>query len=129
MPRPSRTVGNFADVSQVLDAALAAGGARYRLASSGAAIHWRQRAYSLRSLLKKLDAQAKADRPGLAIGTKYDSLILRILEDEPEVVIIEVLQPHGQLEGMDGKPLQTGEATTHDPLLDEALALAKDLGL
>lgn len=91
MPAP-RTLGAFADVKTVLDAALRANGGTYRLRTHGAAIKWRQRAYQYRKLL--LDIAERNDITGLVpASTPYDGLELRI---EGSAVIIAPREPVGE---------------------------------
>lgn len=124
-PSPSQ----FADVAAVLDAAIAAGGATYKLPSKGKAIRWRQRAYSLRTLLLKQDAARKA--PGIAPTSPYDSMFLRLLESDPSVVIIETRQPEGVLTDSFGNIVTPKQRVdlVNDPLQQEADELVRNLSL
>jgi hypothetical protein len=74
----------YADIKQVLDSALSAGGGEYMLSSHGEAVHWRQRVYKFR----KAFAAVYGDSP-------YDLLVFPRLEHDSRTVKIEVRQPAG----------------------------------
>jgi hypothetical protein len=120
-----KTLDQFADVAAVLDAAMACGGALYSCPTNGAAIHWRQRAYTLRAMLRKLNAERTA--PGVGISTKYDHVQIKI---EDTVCRIEMLKPQGVLTDLKGRPIQVGIArnVAQDPMVDEAALLLRELG-
>lgn len=69
----NKRLGMFTDVREVLDAALAGGGGTYTLASHGAAVNWRQRAYQFRKLY--------AESIGLHKMSPYDKLTLKAVPD------------------------------------------------
>jgi hypothetical protein len=114
MTRPSR-LGIYADLQPVLDAALAAGGGSYTLATRGDAVHWRQRAYKFRI--------AYAREHGTP--NRYDALLLRRIppagSPDDNVVTIEVRQATGLF-----TPSVT-RAPQADALTADALAIAKRL--
>lgn len=119
----------FSDVAAVLDAALAAGGGLYKLPTSGKAIRWRQRAYMLRSLLLKIDERMKQGT--VPASTPYDNLVLRIRDDDPLTVRIEIEQPEGILTTLNSTPLELKEKLKliDDPFLDELEDLVARKGL
>ena len=87
----SNSVGMYADVKLVLDAAVAKGGGEYKLVSKSAATKWRQRAYQLRKLMSK-DGE-----------TPYDRLVLTLHSDDPTIVCILTRRPEGEFIGVDGE--------------------------
>lgn len=127
----SKSLASYTDVKAILDACVRAGGGRYRLETAGRATQWRHRANAYRNLLRKQHQVVESIVP----PTPYDHLIFRIYKEDPTVVVIEVNAPTGQLEGFDGKPLDTTVTaevqleSTDDPLLEEALAFAAGLDL
>lgn len=116
-------LAQFSDVAAVLDAALANGGGRYELPTPGKAIKWRQRAYTLRKTLSKLDAQKKLKLLGASPSTPYDQMYLRIEPHDRCVVLIEILKPEGRLTTLEGAPLEAGptpaETLVTQTLVDE----------
>jgi len=82
--KPKR-LGLYADVQEILDAALASGGGEFTLESYGKAVHWRQRAYQFR----KLFAQT------LASKSKYDTLTLPRIPDGSCTVVINIVKQPG----------------------------------
>lgn len=126
MSRVGKTLSQFLDVIPVLDAAIAAGGGRYTLPTSGQAVNWRQRAYTLRSIMRKAD-QARHDKiPGYSPSTPYDGINLSI---DGEAVVIKLLKIQGSLTSLDGVPVETKEIFTadQDPLTNEDQELVKSL--
>ncbi len=123
----TKTLDQFTDVAAVLDAALTTGGGLYTCLSYGSAVHWRQRAYELRSLLRKLNAQKVA--PGQGVSTKYDSITINISKNSP-VARIELLRPKGVFTDLNGNVIDVGLAKNlaQDPMYDEAEALLRELG-
>ena len=80
-PRSNR-LGMYADVREILDAALRHNGGEYECADYGAAVHWRQRAYQFRKLY--------AETLGLMKESPYDGLLLRRVLEGDNVVRIEL---------------------------------------
>ena len=80
-------LGVYADVRQVLDAALASGGGKLQCATHGEAVHWRQRAYRFRKLY--------AEQLGPKGMSEYDVLVLPILQPDSGEVVIQIRQPAG----------------------------------
>lgn len=124
----TKTLARFTDVAQVLDAALQSGGARYVLSRRGEAVKFRHRCYAYRAALARLDAERKANMPGTAPSTRFDTLVIRIGAKgttEEATLLIEFNQPKGQLLGLDGKPLTpvNRPSDAEDPLLAEAQRL------
>ena len=79
-------LGMYADIRQVLDAALTSGGGNFVCENYGAAVHWRQRAYKFRKLYAET-------YPGKE--SPYDVLILRRVADNDATIRIEVRQSSG----------------------------------
>jgi hypothetical protein len=111
--RAALRLGMFADVKEILDAALAANGGTYNLPTPGAAVHWRHRAYTFR---KKFAESLPANTL-----SPYDRLTLPRLEKGQTEVHIVVREAAGTF-----TPNETA-APPSDDLLDEALALAEKL--
>lgn len=111
----SNRLGMYADIREVLDGALAAGGGTFTCASHGAAVHWRQRAYRFRKLY--------AETLGPTRMSPYDVLVLpRLAHDSCEVMIV-IRQTAGVF-----TPANDGLApTSNDELLEEAMALRRRL--
>lgn len=116
--------GAYADVSEVLDAAQAAGGAVYSLETEKAAFVWRARAYKLRKLLLDLKARELEGIPGIAPSTPYDRMVLTL--DGCDVVI-KFSRSFGKLKSLDGVPLDPTPKAREDRLMEEALAFASTL--
>lgn len=112
MPLSSNTA-SFAHIGPVLDAALAAGGGRYRLATKSQAIRWRAEAYHYRKLLEK-EARARLIIPGLPVRTPYDTMLLTI---EGSTVVIGRQAPKGVLTDTEDQPLPL--AKPRDPAVEE----------
>ena len=110
------TLSTYADVRAVLDAALANGGGRYKLATKAEATRWRFRAYRFRKLLRE-----ETDT-----YTPYDNMLLRV--DGP-VVFIQTQQITGVLTDLEGKPVEVKEKhpLEYDDLLSEALDFSEKL--
>lgn len=113
-PRPNR-LGMYADVREVLDAALASGGGSYALATDGAAIHWRQRAYRFRKMFAE----------GLPPHelSPYDALMMPKIVEGSATVVIKMQAPRGTFV----PNFAPADIPATDDLLDEALALAEKL--
>lgn len=108
--QPNR-LGLYADVRQILDAALAAGGGTFTLPTHGAAVHWRQRAYKFRKLFAETVATSRM--------SDYDRLTMPRIPPDSSTVIIRIRQVPGVFQ-------PTGEATpieTGDELFDLATKL------
>lgn len=111
----SNRLGMYADVRQVLDAALAAGGGTFSCESHGAAVHWRQRAYRFRKLY--------AETLGPRAMSPYDVLVLPRLPDDGCEVSIVIRQTAGVF-----TPAHGGQApTSNDELLEAAEELSRKL--
>lgn len=118
-----KSPAQFVDVKAILDAI--PDGGRYRLPTPGSALHWRQRAYQLREMLRQVDAASMANVQGYVPQTIYDAFILRIDKDDPCVVVIETRQAKGELTDLEGNLIRP--ATFADPLLEEAHELVGKL--
>lgn len=121
----SRSANSYLDCRLVLDAAIAAGGGRYELASPGKALHWRQRAYTFRRILRD-NAVAATIIPGLSPSTPYDHI--ELIADGP-VVIIRLVAPKGILTDALGNPIDLKPTAPSEDELDlEAQRLLADRG-
>lgn len=103
--RPNR-LGMYADVQQILDAALASEGGEYTLSTYGKAVHWRQRAYKFRKLYAEVH-HAKSISP-------YDSLMMPRVEEGSSTVHIIMRQ-------LDGEFKPNKEPTEQAPIGDDDL--------
>ena len=111
-------LGVYADVRQVLDAALVAGGGKLECPSHGSAVHWRQRAYRFRKLY--------AETLGPKAMSEYDVLVLPRLAPDSATVTILVRQPVGIFTPTNEVGLAP---TTNDDLLEAAEELRRKLGV
>lgn len=114
-PRPNR-LGMYADVKEILDAALQSQGGEYTLADYGKAVHWRQRAYRFR----KLFAESLPSRE----LSPYDRLTIPRIAEGSGTVIIAMQNVTGQFTPNAAPSVTEPPA---DDLLDEALALSERL--
>lgn len=112
--RPNR-LGMYADVREILDEALRSNGGELTLATHGAAVHWRHRAYRFRKLYADTVA---ADSP-------YDRLTFLKIPEDSSTVVIRVIQTTGTFVPAQA-PAPTAEDESDD-LLKAALDLSKDL--
>lgn len=85
--KPSNRLGMYADVRQILDAALAAGGGSYECGTHGQAVHWRQRAYKFRKLY--------AEILGVGQQSEYDMLVMPRVEANSATVEIHIRKQVG----------------------------------
>lgn len=129
MPLPKFS-SRYPDVREVLDYALAQGGARYTLSSPGQAKHWRARAYAFRKVL-----WGEINASGGSSPTPYDAVKITI-QDSTCVIHIETASGRGKLEPLQRGELQAPAENPPDPdpffsplLEKEAEDLAKRLGL
>lgn len=130
----TQNIHMYIDVAQVLDSALAAGGAVYELEDRKAAVRWRFRAYYYRTLLMK--EQAKLLPEGATPRTPYDHMVVNL---EGNSCRIEVIKPVGKLKSLAGDPLdfvappapavEPPVADTNDPLLAAAKRMVGNLPL
>jgi len=123
----SRNLGQYEDIRQVLDMALANGGGRYVLDSEKATFRWRQRAYMYRKLLRE-DLEARRDSLGFSTVTPYDHLLLTL---SGTAVILTISAPTGKFETLAGDIIDTTTAPPSrepDDLELEAMKLINDLG-
>lgn len=113
----SNRLGIYADVRQVLDAALASGGGTFQCATHGEAVHWRQRAYRFRKLY--------AETLGPKGMSPYDVLVLPRLAPDSGEVVIEIRQLGGTFTPANEVGLAP---TSNDELMEAAQELARKLG-
>lgn len=114
--RPNR-LGLYADVQQILDAALASNGGTYQCETYGQAVHWRQRAYQFRKLF--------ADLHGAKQASAYDRLTLPRIHEGETCVHILVRKQVGTFTPNEAPTEQL--PPVDDDLLAEAEALAARL--
>ena len=115
-PRSNR-LGMYDDVRQILNATLGAGGGSYECGTHGQAIHWRQRAYRFRKLY--------AETLGLTKESPYDKIVIPRVPLDSSTCILQLRKQVGTF-------TPSGESTPFfddDPLLEEAEAIAKRLGV
>jgi len=122
----TKSLGAYADIRPVLDAAIARRGGHYILPTAQAAIRWAQRAYYYRTLLRE-QSRLRLGIEGIEPTTPYDEIKLR---REDNIVYIEFYTPIGTFIGPDGNAVDVkGEAleAQDDLLSQEAEAFAKGL--
>lgn len=123
MPSPSQIATQYADVKQLLDQCLEHGGGAFTAKSPGAAVHFRQRAYTFRKKFR--EAMDPAASP-------YDRLTIRKLAKGSVRVEIEVIKLEGVFEPASGEPVRVDPApqiSEDDELMQAALALKEKLEL
>ena len=115
----SKNLGAYSDIIGVLAAAIAAGGATFRLKTHGKARHWAQRAYYLRRLLHEKQGYSE-----------YDGMKLTIKEAQ---VTIEFDVIEGVLKDKEGKVIEATaqriEAKISEEDYEMMEGVRKDLGL
>jgi len=111
---------SFADVKEVIDFAIANGGARYTLPSGGKATHWRQRFYYVRKIMRRENAEGNVG----PIVTPYDNVILTVDPLDAATVVITINTAKGTLATLDGT---VPKVAAIDPLEAEAKALRDSL--
>lgn len=116
-PRSNR-LGMYQDVRTILDAALANGGGTYACETHGQAIHWRQRVYRFRKLY--------AETVGLTRESEYDCIVIPRVPPESSTCYLQLRKQVGIF-------MPSNESADiifdEDPLLEEAEAIARRLGL
>lgn len=121
MPSPQQLSAQYADIKALLDQCLASGGGSYLAPSAGAAVHFRQRAYTFRKQYREAISPA---------ASPYDRLTLRKVPKGARKVDIEVIKLDGTFTPADGEPVTLApQIEDDDPLLREALALRERLDL
>lgn len=122
----SRNLGQYNDVKEVLDYAVANSGGRYIMADRKTAIRWRQRAYMFRKLLRE-DMEVRRATLGFTVTTPYDDLLIT-LQDNIAVLTISKMQ--GRFERLDGTAPADPNAVleSDDELEDIAAKLIKEIG-
>lgn len=121
----SRALGQYLDVREILSAAVANGGARFRLSEPRHAIRWRARAYNYRTLLREA---MQREQPELPPITEFDQLKLTIAPDDPCVVRIDIEKQEGILTDLAGKKIEAPTRITSE-LQQVADQLARELGV
>lgn len=124
----SKELSNYSDIRAILDAAVAAGGARFTVASPGKATWWRQRANMFRVLFRR-EAQKGNLVPGLVLSTPYDHWEWVIDEHDKCLILIRPMTAQGTLTDMTGNALQLAQKSPRgrDVREDELLSVADDL--
>lgn len=123
MPLPKFS-SRYPDVREVLDYALANGGARYTLDTPGKAVHWRARAYAFRKVLWSEINAAGGNSP-----TPYDAIKITI-EGSTCVIHVETASARGVLEPLLPGTSPVAEANADLAELEaEAEALRKKFGI
>lgn len=107
----SLNIHTYADVKDVLDAAVTAGGGRVRLQNASKAVNWRHRAYAFRSLMFKEKGSTPYDDFTLVLDG--DSVVIRRKERAP-------------LEDLEGNPIGFVKEEDTD-LMDAARRLREKL--
>jgi hypothetical protein len=113
--KPNR-LGMYADVREILDAALAAGGGEVELPTHGEAIHWRQRAYKFRKMYAEL----------VEINSPYDQLSFR---DPGAGAVIQIVAAGKAVKfrPAQGETPLASAPEINDPLFDIAKSIADKL--
>ncbi|MBM61929.1 MAG: hypothetical protein CL484_03135 [Acidobacteria bacterium] len=101
----------YTDVHRVYEAALANGGALYRLETKSAAHYFRTRAHYYRKLLRS-EIERRQKSPATA-ETKYDSIKISIDKEDPCLLRFTIQGSilEGALTGADGKPIEAPESS------------------
>lgn len=125
----SKSLGQYADIKPILDAALKSNGGRYRLATHAQAVRWRARAYYYRKLLQQQkDFLTNAEKP-----TPYDAMKINIApkgSPDDNVCVLDFYRPLGQWEPNEGEtadPIEQATLDHEDELALAAKRFAKDL--
>jgi hypothetical protein len=119
----------YADVIEILNAAIAAGGGKYTLETHGQAMHWRQRAYALRALLIE---QNKRKFPDMVVPSPYDGVILTVPKKGlpgDNAVLIRLRKAEGRLTSLDNLPLTPVPGLPTEDEEDLIREIVGDLGL
>lgn len=127
MPLPKFS-SRYPDVREVFDFALAQGGARYILDSTGQAKHWRARAYAFRKVLwGEINAAGGSPQP-----TPYDAIKITI-DGSTCIVHVETASGRGRLEPLlspePGSVVEKIVEADFAELEAEAEALRKKFGI
>lgn len=118
----SNVLSDYHDIKPILDQAVAHKGGTYQLETSGQAVHWRQRAYKFRKLLRTLRGESRV--PGTSVETAYDGLVMDL--DGP-TVSFSWREPKGTFvapKGSTAKPVVETLVERHE---DDLLAAARKL--
>lgn len=127
MTRYANSLGAYADIKRVFDAAIEHGTVRYEFPTPAKAMSWRGRAYAYRRLMLKLSERALAGT-NVAPSTPYDGIFMNLQKGE-RVITIQKERPMGALTLVDGTPIKppavdAKDVTFQDPLLEAAQRLA-----
>lgn len=115
----------YPDIKFVLDLALRKDGLRYEFSSPGRAIHFKQRCYKYRNLLREMQQEQLFGVPGARASTAYDLLIVSQInaEGQPDklgsVLIFRHFAPQGKL--IDPETGEEIEMKLDIPLFDEGM--------
>jgi len=118
MTKHANRLGMYADVRQILDAALSAGGGSYQCDSHGQAVHWRQRAYKFRKLY--------AETIGLNEESPYDQIVMPRVAEAETTVSIHIRRQVGVF--MPAAEPAPANILLGDDLFDIAKGIADKLG-
>lgn len=121
----SKSLASYADVPQVLDPIVKAGGGTYRLPTARMATAWRQRAYYYRTLLRRELART-TNLKNYSPPTPYDSLT--IFQDGALLTLKLGVEIAGEITLADGTVHVPSSSASvpeaDDPLLRAAMDLA-----
>jgi len=113
----------YPDIKFVLDLALRKDGLRYEFTSFGRAIHFKQRCYKYRNMLRQMQQEQLFGVPGARASTAYDLLIVTQINDEGEtdkqgrILVFRHFAPQGKL--IDPETGEEIEMKLDIPLFDE----------
>lgn len=116
-----KSISAYQDEKKILDAALASGGGTLQFETPGQAIHFRQRVYTLRKILRENASPAMSP---------FDRLTIPSLKKGQTEVRIEVSKIKAEfVPDPTGQPVvpDMAEVPEDDPLLVEALKIAGDI--
>lgn len=121
----SKSLASYADIPQVLDPIVQAGGGTYRLPTARMATAWRQRAYYYRTLLRK-ELLRTTNLKNYSPPTPYDTLT--IFQDEALLRIVLGVKIEGEITLADGtvhvpSSSMPAEPESDDPIMREAMNL------
>lgn len=113
----SPNIENYSHIRTVLDAAVALGGGTVECDTPQAAVMWRLQAHTFKKLYREKNSFSNYER--LVLVLEKGSCTITIKERSPMDVVFRA--PSGEVVD------PTAEALEVDPLLEEALKLAKEI--